>query len=555
MEDENDEEKVIEEDYYTFLNIPRNASSEEINYAYRRLSRLYHPDKHTSDPLKKNDAELLFHKTKKAYEVLNDPHKRAIYDSLGTKGLETEGWEIVQRTKTPQEIREEYERLAREREERRLQSRTNPRGNVTVKINATEMFAQYDEDEYEYDIPLVEISGMSISQSVEAPLTTRNLMTIGGEMSTHNGTGSGALTLTAKRLLQDNKWVEADLSVGNGVVLGLKHFRYLTRRIFGTGTLQLHFTDSGIKPGIEATLATQLSDNTMGYLTYRVDLQQSSMTTSIAHNTDRLSAGCGITLGIPHSFLSANCSYNFKQKKLKVHSAIKGGTFGALLEYSAEKKVSEQSSMSAMVSVGVPSGVRLRIKVTRARQTFVFPIHLCEEPLPSPVFYATVVPLIAYTIIKYTIIDPIVAEQEQQSKKKQQEANKNRMAQMKREAMAAVNLMGVTFSRIRATEEANKGVVIVKALYGRLTTLTEGERNVKEDLIDVTIPVQCLVKDAVLVLHDASKSQLPGFYDPCVGEDKGLYIQYLFHSHVSEVLCSDTEALRIPKLAHRITPT
>jgi len=45
--------------------------------------------------------------------VLSNPHQRAIYDNLGTRGLETEGWEIVQRTKTPQEIREEYERLAR----------------------------------------------------------------------------------------------------------------------------------------------------------------------------------------------------------------------------------------------------------------------------------------------------------------------------------------------------------------------------------------------------------------------------------------------------------
>lgn len=45
--------------------------------------------------------------------VLKDEHKRAIYDSLGVKGLETEGWEVIQRTKTPGEIREEYERLAR----------------------------------------------------------------------------------------------------------------------------------------------------------------------------------------------------------------------------------------------------------------------------------------------------------------------------------------------------------------------------------------------------------------------------------------------------------
>ena len=45
--------------------------------------------------------------------VLNDPHKRAIYDCLGKEGLQEQGWEIVQRTKTPQEIREEYDRLAR----------------------------------------------------------------------------------------------------------------------------------------------------------------------------------------------------------------------------------------------------------------------------------------------------------------------------------------------------------------------------------------------------------------------------------------------------------
>lgn len=65
---------------------------------------------------------------------------------MGIRGLETEGWEIVHRTKTPQEIREEYERLAREREERRLQQQTNPKGNVTVNINATDIFTKYDDD-------------------------------------------------------------------------------------------------------------------------------------------------------------------------------------------------------------------------------------------------------------------------------------------------------------------------------------------------------------------------------------------------------------------------
>lgn len=123
------------------------ATTDEINAAYRALSRIYHPDKHV-DVEKKKKAELLFNRIKRAYEVLSDPHKRAIYDSLGVKGLQTEGWEIVHRTKTPSEIREEFERLARERAERKLQQRTNPKGNITISVNATEIFNPYD-DEFE----------------------------------------------------------------------------------------------------------------------------------------------------------------------------------------------------------------------------------------------------------------------------------------------------------------------------------------------------------------------------------------------------------------------
>lgn len=88
------------------------------------MGLIYHPDKH-KDPENKRNAELLFSKLKKAYDVLIDPHKRAIYDSVGMKGLVEEGLQLVVRSKTPQEIREEYERLAREKEERNLEKLTN----------------------------------------------------------------------------------------------------------------------------------------------------------------------------------------------------------------------------------------------------------------------------------------------------------------------------------------------------------------------------------------------------------------------------------------------
>ena len=86
------------------------------------------------DPTKRAQAEVLFAKLKHAHEVLSDPHKRAIYDCLGEEGLKEQGWEVVQRTRTPQEIRAEYESLARLREERRMQQRTNPTSKLTMAV-------------------------------------------------------------------------------------------------------------------------------------------------------------------------------------------------------------------------------------------------------------------------------------------------------------------------------------------------------------------------------------------------------------------------------------
>ncbi|PNF16476.1 DnaJ subfamily C member 11 [Cryptotermes secundus] len=562
MEENDDAGALIEEDYYTFFNIPRDATQEEISNAYRRSSRLYHPDKHV-DPIRKKEAEILFNKTKKAYEVLGDPHQRAIYDSLGTHGLETEGWEIVQRTKTPQEIREEYERLARERDERKLQQRTNPKGSVTVHINATDLFSRY-KDDLAYDdsenvhFPTVEVSGMSITQSIEAPLTLRDTMTMSGQLSTQNGTGTGSVVVSLRRLLSEKGWLEVDLGAGNGPTFTLKGFRTLTKRTFSNMATVFHFTPHGIRPDIVTTLATQLDKHTVGYLTWRAGTH-SSMSTTIVRDNTTSHAAFSMQFGIPHSFFSLSYTHKLEEMELKLRGSIKAGTFGAVVEYGAEKKVSQHSWLAASVAVGIPSGVTLKIKLSRANQTYIFPIRLSDELIPSPVFYATVTPVIVWAVVKKLIVDPIVHEQKKRDKEKQRELNKTRMAEKKREAQAAVELMRATFARVRSDEEAKRGLVIIKALYGRLVNVpgvsTSGageagsstEPEYLDEVIDVMIPLQCLVKDAKLVLHEASKSQLPGFYDPCVGEEKLLLVHYLFHSHVHEVVVQDNESLRIPK--------
>ncbi|XP_029050782.1 dnaJ homolog subfamily C member 11 isoform X2 [Osmia bicornis bicornis] len=560
MDEDNDKEHLLEDDYYTFLNIPRNATQEEINNAYRRQSKLYHPDKHV-DPVHKKEAEVLFNRTKEAYKVLSNPHQRAIYDSVGIRGLQTDGWEIVERTKTPQEIREEYEHLAKEAEERKLMQLTNPTTSIVMNINATDLFDRYDDDDYEDRniLSCLEVSGMSFTQSIEAPLTLQDTVTLYGQVTTQNGIGSGSVNFAARRLLSSKGWVEVDFGAGNGPMLGFKGFRVLPHKLMLNGGTILEFTPVEMKANLVGTLSMELDTHTIGQLTYNAG-PESAMSTAIVRDTSRSYTSFRLQFGIQRSFLSLNYTHKMEERGMKLRGGVKVGTFGVTVEYGAEKKISRHSKIFATVCAGVPTGVALKIKLKRSFQTYSFPIQLSDELLPATVFYATVVPLVTWVFVKKMVIDPMVKKRMEREKEKEKEVNKTRMMEKQKEAESATKLMSATVSRIRAQEEAKKGLIITKALYGRFVYPQEEQYNSeqpmrRDEVIDVTIPLQCLVKDSKLILYDASKSELPGFYDPCVGEEKQLLIQYLFRSRTHECIVKDNAPVRIPLPSHRVNTT
>lgn len=67
-------------DYYKTLGVERNAGEDDIRKAYRKLAMQYHPDRNPND----KQAEERFKEINEAYQVLNDPTKRAHYDKLGS---------------------------------------------------------------------------------------------------------------------------------------------------------------------------------------------------------------------------------------------------------------------------------------------------------------------------------------------------------------------------------------------------------------------------------------------------------------------------------------
>ena len=69
---------MLSTDYYAVLGVPRDATSEQIKKAYRKLAMKYHPDVADSP-----DAVEKFKQIGEAYEVLSDPNKRAVFDRGG----------------------------------------------------------------------------------------------------------------------------------------------------------------------------------------------------------------------------------------------------------------------------------------------------------------------------------------------------------------------------------------------------------------------------------------------------------------------------------------
>ncbi|MEW9528474.1 DnaJ C-terminal domain-containing protein [Microbispora sp. NPDC049125] len=69
---------MADRDFYEILGVPRTAGREDIQRAYRKLARSYHPDVN-KDP----GAEDRFKEVSEAYEVLSDPDTRKRYDAFG----------------------------------------------------------------------------------------------------------------------------------------------------------------------------------------------------------------------------------------------------------------------------------------------------------------------------------------------------------------------------------------------------------------------------------------------------------------------------------------
>lgn len=76
---EEESQEVDNKQLYEALELTESASQADIKSAYKKLVRIHHPDK--------GGDETKFKEVQAAYEILNDPEKRKVYDKYGLEGL------------------------------------------------------------------------------------------------------------------------------------------------------------------------------------------------------------------------------------------------------------------------------------------------------------------------------------------------------------------------------------------------------------------------------------------------------------------------------------
>jgi len=78
---------MAKEDFYALLGVDKNVSAEDLKKAYRKKAIQYHPDKNAGN----KEAEEMFKKVAEAYEILQDPDKKAAYDRYGHAAFQGPG--------------------------------------------------------------------------------------------------------------------------------------------------------------------------------------------------------------------------------------------------------------------------------------------------------------------------------------------------------------------------------------------------------------------------------------------------------------------------------
>nr|CAH8819300.1 unnamed protein product [Trichobilharzia regenti] len=284
----------VDVDLYSVLGVEKNASAADLRAAYKRLSLLFHPDKHSTSStvdgyttnLNLLDAECTFSRISSAYTILSDPKQRAIYDNFGYKGLQMQGWQIATCQKSTPELRLEYLLLKEKAKASKQLQMTQPNSEFSFGLDLTDVFDRYlkEPPEDRSVIPIPSIYELSVAQSINAGISVNNSVSLAGQVTAHNGIGVGTCLVIwrhhcSRKSILGPTTIDTEISygrAGRGLCTGIRAKRAFGQRFVGnfglsvTGLYERSPKSSiTLMPNITAGLNIQLLSHVHAHLELR----------------------------------------------------------------------------------------------------------------------------------------------------------------------------------------------------------------------------------------------------------------------------------------------
>jgi len=161
-----------------------------------------------------------------------------------------QGWQLVQRSANPENIRKEYEFLKRLRETEVMMTRVHPATSFVVKATAVGLFQAEAEERY-----APQLTGLYLSQSVDCAMTSSDKVSLSGRVKNANGRGDGSFMLAWKKGVSANLHVQTSASVSvDSVGFSGRISKTLSERVVFIlqPTLQYYHTMGVLNPSVMA---------------------------------------------------------------------------------------------------------------------------------------------------------------------------------------------------------------------------------------------------------------------------------------------------------------
>ncbi|KXZ42222.1 hypothetical protein GPECTOR_179g245 [Gonium pectorale] len=245
-------------EYYAVLNLPRDASDEDVRRAYRALAQVYHPDKH-QDPQLKERAQEVFGKLQEAYEILSDPNRRQIYDVYGKTGLAA-GFELGTKLESVEELKKKWEEFKKKQEADRNEQLSNHRGLYQCRLDASDLAASLAGGPGARPL----LRAAVVQNSVDTPVGDGgDVFYLQGQAVMRNNAGAGNLIFGYRRVLSPHDTLDGNVLLGLRCALSATSTRQVTP--YTSASLTASYT-AGVGMGMQVGSTRQLPYNMQGRL-------------------------------------------------------------------------------------------------------------------------------------------------------------------------------------------------------------------------------------------------------------------------------------------------